>query len=124
MLVILQPDGGVEYALWVDGHDPNVKIPCMGRIDDLFGGTGILRTAIYEGHRRWIFLDKNWQSNKLPINTAASNLLNHPLNRRASQSADVAVHGPLIISFPPGTHPAIQFEPENHYPQWMQCTVI
>ena len=104
VLVILQPGGGVERRVWTD-PGPSVKMPNWEIIDYLLGRGNLARTAIYEGHRRWIYLYDNWRSTKLPINLDASNLLNHPLNRRASQSADVAVHGPLIISFPPGDHP-------------------
>ena len=101
VLVILQPGGGVERRVWTD-PDPSVKMPNWEIIDYLLGRGNLARTAIYEGHRRWIYLYDNWRSTKLPINLDASNLLNHRSNRRG---VDVAVHGPMIISFPPGDHP-------------------
>ena len=105
MLVILQPDGSLERRFW---DHPNFEIarnPPSTLLKSIFGGHGndIISRIIYKKHQTWAYVDENWRSTtKLPINPTASSLLNHRSNRRG---VDVAVHGPMIISFPPGDHP-------------------
>jgi len=108
-LLILQPDGGKEYRFWTHRDPRSVTEPPPTLLDAIFMEPSVKYRIPYGERERWVYVGESFASPVEDVNPEATDLL----HRRYFKNEDdqesprtmVTVHGPMVISFPPGEPP-------------------